>query len=160
IEVHTLTRYTDSVQFCLSKGLAAPVGSVLAGTTSFISKARRVRKMLGGGMRQAGVIAAAGLVALTEMVDRLAEDHANARLLAEGLADLPGLTLDRSLVQTAIVRFEVTAMDANSFLKSLRSHGVLMISMGGTTIRAVTHYGIGEEDIHTAINAVRAVLKP
>ncbi|WP_129672645.1 low-specificity L-threonine aldolase [Candidatus Chloroploca sp. Khr17] len=160
VEVRTLTRYTDSVQFCLSKGLAAPVGSVLAGTTSFISKARRVRKMLGGGMRQAGVIAAAGLVALTEMVDRLAEDHANARMLAEGLADLPGLTLDRGLVQTAIVRFEVTAMDASTFLNKLRSHGVLMISMGGTTIRAVTHYGIGEQDIHTAINAVRAVLKP
>src|SRR6476619_3157607 len=93
-----ITRHVDSVQFCLSKGLAAPVGSILAGDAAFITRARRVRKMVGGGMRQAGIIAAAGIVALEQMVDRLAEDHANARLLAEGLATFPQIKIDLATV--------------------------------------------------------------
>ena len=101
--VHEAAAQADSVSFCLSKGLGAPVGSVVTGTRAFIDRARRARKMLGGGMRQAGVIAAAGIVALETMVDRLREDHANARLLAEGLARLPGVTIDLDLVQTNIV---------------------------------------------------------
>ena len=100
-------RDVDSVTFCVSKGLGAPVGSVICGSAGLIDKARRVRKMLGGGMRQAGVIAAAGIVALEKMVDRLAEDHANARALAEGVAKLPGLAVDLASVQTNIVIFRV-----------------------------------------------------
>lgn len=105
--VSEITRYADSVQFCLSKGLSAPIGSIVAGSAEFIRGVRRVRKMLGGGMRQAGIIAAAGLVALEE-TDRLAEDHANARLLAEGLAGVAGIELDPAVVQTNIVMFRVT----------------------------------------------------
>ena len=98
VDVREITRHVDTVQFCLSKGLAAPVGSILAGDAAFIGRARRVRKMVGGGMRQAGIIAAAGILALEQMVDRLAEDHANARVLANGLATFPQLTIDMGTV--------------------------------------------------------------
>jgi threonine aldolase len=102
VEVKTIAQYADSVTFCLSKGLSAPIGSVICGSKDFIAEARRKRKMLGGGMRQAGVLAAAGIVALEKMIDRLAEDHANARHLAEGLADMPGVAIDLDRVQTNI----------------------------------------------------------
>ena len=107
VDVSQLAADCDSVSFCLSKGLAAPVGSVIVGSTDFVKEARRARKVLGGGMRQAGVIAAAGIVALTEMVDRLAEDHLHARRLAEGIAELPGISIDPAKVQTNIVIFEL-----------------------------------------------------
>ncbi|HMQ30845.1 MAG TPA: low-specificity L-threonine aldolase [Chloroflexaceae bacterium] len=160
IDVRALTRHVDSVQFCLSKGLAAPVGSLVAGERPFIERVRRARKQLGGGMRQAGVIAAAGIVALTEMVERLDEDHANARLLAAGLADIPGLRVDMARVQTDIVRFELTAegLTPAEFLAGLRERGVLMGAVGARTLRAVTHYGIGAADVERAVAAARAVL--
>jgi threonine aldolase len=159
-DVRAITQHVDSVQFCLSKGLAAPVGSIVAGSRPFIERVRRARKMLGGGMRQAGVIAAAGIVALEEMVGRLAEDHANARLLADGLAATPGITIDRSLVQTDIVRFELSADGPApaDFLSALRARGVLMGGFGGRIVRAVTHYGIGPADVSRAITAVREAL--
>jgi threonine aldolase len=160
VDVREITRHVDSVQFCLSKGLSAPVGSLVAGSRPFIARVRRMRKLLGGGMRQAGVFAAAGIVALHEMVARLADDHANARTLAAGLFDIPGLSLDMDLVQSNIVRFTLNEghVSVTDLLAGLRAHGVLMGSMGGTTVRAVTHYGIGADDISYAVQAVRTVL--
>jgi threonine aldolase len=136
------------------------VGSIVAGPQAFVEQVRRARKMLGGGMRQAGIIAAAGIVALTEMVERLDEDHANARLLAEGLAAIPGLRVELERVQTDIVRFELVAEDLApaDFLAALRSRGVLVGAMGGRTLRAVTHYGISADDVRAAITAAREVL--
>lgn len=161
VAVQAITRHVDTVQFCLSKGLAAPVGSLLAGPRGFVERARRVRKMLGGGMRQAGVIAAAGIVALTEMVERLDEDHANARLLAEGLAALPGLRVDLARVQTNIVRFELVAegREPAALLAALRERGVLMSGVTGRVLRAVTHYGIGAAEISRAVAATREALE-
>ena len=160
VEVQALTQHADTVQFCLSKGLAAPVGSLVAGSHEFVTRVRRMRKLVGGGMRQAGVIAAAGIVALTEMVERLAEDHANARLLAEGLASIPGLRVDLGRVQTNLVRFELVAthIAPPDFLTNLQARGVLMGSMGGRIMRAVTHYGVSAADIPQAVAAVREVL--
>jgi threonine aldolase len=156
-----IARYADSVEFCLSKGLSAPIGSMLAGTGRFIRGARRVRKMLGGGMRQAGIIAAAGIVALEQMVGRLAEDHANARRLGMGLAELPGLGIDPSRVQTNIVFFRV--IDGRftwlSFLDALKRRGVRMGELGHGRIRAVTHSGITNSDIDQAVAAVADVLR-
>ena len=159
-DIQAITQHVDTVQFCLSKGLAAPVGSIVAGPAPFIAKVRRARKMLGGGMRQAGVIAAAGIVALTEMVERLDDDHRNARRLAEGLAKLPGIRIDLSLVQTDIVRFELAedAPDPAAFIAALREHGLLMGRVGGRAIRAVTHYGIEAEHVDQALITVREAL--
>jgi threonine aldolase len=161
VDVTAITRHVDTVQFCLSKGLAAPVGSIVAGPRPFVERVRRVRKMLGGGMRQAGIIAAAGIVALNEMIERLADDHANARTLAEGLATIPGITIDPNTVETNIVRFALadTAMPVADFLAGLRARGVLMGGMGGRYVRAVTHYGIEPDQIQATIAAVRAVLQ-
>lgn len=160
VEVRTIAQHVDSVQFCLSKGLAAPVGSLVAGPRPFVERVRRVRKMLGGGMRQAGVLAAAGLIALGEMVERLAEDHANARLLAEGLAALPGIQVDMARVQSDIVRFELvgTQLSVTEFLSAMGERGVLMGGVGGPAIRAVTHYGVGAAEIRRTIETAREVL--
>jgi threonine aldolase len=160
VDVREITRHVDSVQFCLSKGLSAPVGSLVAGTRPFIARVRRMRKLLGGGMRQAGVFAAAGVVALREMVGRLADDHANARALAAGLAELPGLSVDLGLVQSNIVRFELRGgpLSVADLLADLRGRGVLIGGMGGKMLRAVTHYGIGADDIDLAVQAMRATL--
>jgi threonine aldolase len=160
VDVRAITRHVDSVQFCLSKGLSAPVGSIVAGPRAFVEQVRRARKLLGGGMRQAGIIAAAGIVALTEMVERLDEDHGNARLLAEGLAAIPGLRVDLARVQTDIVRFELVAegLAPADFLAALRARGVLMGAMGGRYLRAVTHYGISADDVRAAVAAAREVL--
>jgi threonine aldolase len=147
----------DTVTFCVSKGLGAPVGSILCGPAETIDRARRWRKAVGGGWREAGVLAAAGLWALDHMVDRLAQDHANARTLAGGLAELPGLRIDLDRVQTNIVRFEVTAMDAREFAAGCRARGVL----GGasrTGVRFVTHYGIESEDVQRALSVCSEVL--
>jgi threonine aldolase len=157
--VANLARPADSVMFCLSKGLGAPVGSMLLGTKTFIDEARAVRKMLGGGMRQAGVLAAAGLIALQETPARLPEDHENARKLAEGLAELRGIKIDPEKVVTNIVIFDVadTGETADSICAQLREHGVLASGFG-TSIRMVTHYDVSRADIDSALNALRKTL--
>jgi len=151
--VTDLTRDADSVSFCLSKGLACPIGSLLCGPAEFIRQARRIRKVLGGGMRQAGIIAAAGIVALSEMIDRLADDHANARKLAEGLAEIPGIAIDPAAVRTNIVYFDLNA-DAARFVRALDGRGVRVISTSPTRCRAVTHYGIESADIDAALKII------
>ncbi|MBI4914415.1 MAG: DegT/DnrJ/EryC1/StrS family aminotransferase [Acidobacteria bacterium] len=162
-----LARDCDSVMFCLSKGLAAPVGSMLVGDTDFIVEARRVRKVFGGGMRQVGVLAAAGLVALTEMVDRLPEDHARARRLTEGLAELPAIDLDPTSVQTNIVVFRLRPehfpsrdglAPAGRFVAGMKELGVLCGAFGGFEVRMVTHYEIDDGAIESALAAARATL--
>ncbi len=143
----------DTVMFCLSKGLAAPVGSLLVGSSETITEARRIRKLFGGGMRQAGVLAAAGLVALDEMLPRLAEDHETARQLAEHLAAIPAFDLDPSTVETNIVFFRVrpeSGLTASELVERFRSHGVLAHALGPDRIRMVTHYEIAPEDIDHA----------
>lgn len=148
----------DTVQFCLSKGLAAPVGSVLVGSRAFVDRARRMRKLLGGGMRQVGVLAAAGLVALETMVERLAEDHANARRLAAGLAGLPRLRVDLRRVQTNIVIFEVErAGGAAELVEGCRARKVRIHAVGPSTIRCVTHKDVDHEDVDRALGAVREI---
>ncbi len=137
----------DTVSVCLSKGLGAPVGSVLAGTKDLITEAHRYRKMWGGGMRQVGILAAAGLHALEHHRSRLAEDHAKARRLAEGIAELPGFSLDLDRVQTNIVIFDVDHGDALRTLGELKAEGVLMVPFGPATIRATTHLDVSRTDI-------------
>jgi threonine aldolase len=155
-------RDVDTVQFCFSKGLGAPVGSILCGDAETVAKARRVRKMLGGAMRQAGVIAAAALVALEEMRARLADDHRNAKRLAEGFAKIPGIRLDPVRVVTNIVSFEVdpAAMDAGAFQKACAERGLKMSRYLGNSprLRAVTHLDVGADDIEAAIDIARGVL--
>jgi threonine aldolase len=158
--VAALARPADSVMFCLSKGLGAPVGSMLLGERGFIEEARRWRKLLGGGMRQAGVLAAAGLVALEETPPRLAEDHANARRLAEGLAELPGVRVDPEGVRTNIVLFDVsgTGLAADEICARVRdSHGVLCSDFG-SSIRMVTHYDVSRDDVGVALGGLKAVV--
>jgi threonine aldolase len=158
--VAALSASADSVMFCLSKGLGAPVGSVLLGARDFIGEARRWRKLLGGGMRQAGVLAAAGLVALEESPPLLPEDHANARRLAEGVSELPGVKIDPARVQTNIVIFDVsgTGLAPDAICARLRTeHGVLA-SAFGPAIRMVTHYDISRADISRALEGVREVV--
>jgi threonine aldolase len=156
----TLVRDADSVSFCLSKGLSAPVGSLVCGPAGFIQQARRQRKMLGGGMRQAGVLAAAGIVALETMVDRLADDHANARRLAEGLARLPGIVLDPARVVTNIVIFELAAdaLSPADLIAGLAERAVKLGDIGGRKFRAVTHYGLEASDIDYTLAAFQAVI--
>ncbi|HSH70047.1 MAG TPA: low-specificity L-threonine aldolase [Deferrisomatales bacterium] len=151
----------DSVMFCLSKGLAAPVGALLAGSREWIARARRYRKLLGGGMRQAGILAAAGLVALDTMVDRLAEDHANARELARGLAEMPGLGLDLETVQTNMVLFEVVdpTWDAPALVAALAKVGVLCGAFGPRQIRLVTHNDVAAADVAEALDRIEGVLR-
>jgi threonine aldolase len=161
IEAAVLACDADSVSFCLSKGLSAPVGSLVCGEKGFVRRARRQRKMLGGGMRQAGVLAAAGIVALETMVDRLTEDHANARRLAEGLAVLPGIVLDPARVQTNIVIFELApdAPTPQALTAGLAAQGVKVGAIGGQRFRAVTHDGIEAADIDLALAAAEQVLE-
>ena len=160
VDPSQLVENCDSVNVCLSKGLAAPVGSVLAGSAEFVARARKFRKMVGGGMRQAGILAAAGIVALEEMVDRLAEDHANARVLAEGIHGLPGATVDLSAVQTNIVVIEIDRPDmtAAQFLSRMAEQGVKLTAFGGKKVRAVTHYGIERGDVELAVEVARKLL--
>ena len=156
-----LLQAADSVSACLSKGLAAPVGSVVAGSAAFIRQARRNRKVVGGGMRQAGVIAAAGIMALTEMVERLAEDHANAQRLAQGLAELPGIAIDPATVETNLVIFSLEREDMTpqELADGLAERGVWLFPIGGKRLRAVTHYHITPEDIDRALLAFQEVLQ-
>ncbi len=152
-----LAAEVDSVTFCLSKGLSAPVGSLVCGSAGFVARARKARKMLGGGMRQGGVIAAAGVVALETMIDRLGEDHANAQVLAKGLAQLPGVRIDPERVQTNIVVFGVD--DGVSFQQRLRNAGVLTTAFGPSRVRMVTHYGIERADVEEALQRVRHLVE-
>ena len=160
VQASELVAPADSVSICLSKGLAAPVGSVICGSREFIDEARRSRKVVGGGMRQAGIIAAAGIVALTEMVDRLADDHANARKLAEGLSITPGITIDPTQIQTNIVFFEVTheQITAGDLVERLDAAGIRMLSTAPGKVRAVTHYHISEEDIDLALEKISELM--
>ena len=160
VDVKVLADDADSVTFCLSKGLAAPVGSLICGSAEFIAEARRARKVVGGGWRQAGVIAAAGIVALEEMVERLAEDHANAKRLAEGLAVLPGIVLDPAQVQTDIVIFELHREDMtpDALAERLRERGVWLFTIGGRRLRAVTNYHVTAADIGRALEVFADVL--
>ena len=173
VDARDLASPADSVTFCLSKGLACPVGSVVVGTREFIWRARRARKLVGGGMRQAGILAAAGLVALRDgregMIERLAEDHANARRLAEGLARLDGIVsaggiaqpepgpLDPGRVRTNFVVFKVDG-DRAAFLAGLRARDVLMVEYPYGQVRAVTHHGVTADDIDIVLAATAATL--
>lgn len=156
VPAKSLVRHADSVMFCVSKGLSAPVGSLLVGSTEFIERARRFRKMVGGGMRQAGVIAAAGVVALRTMVDRLADDHASARHLAEGVAGLPGLSVDLERVRTNIVLvwLDEGRWTAAQFLARLKHEGVLAVPVGDYSVRFVTNRHIAADSVDRAISAI------
>src|SRR5205823_13224189 len=148
----------DTVTFCLSKGLACPVGSIFCGSEDAIEEAKRWRKRLGGGMRQVGVLAAAGLIALDHMVDRLAEDHANARTLAEALSELPGVSCDLARVQTNLVYFDLDSMPAPAFTDECAKRGLLSDWIGPRRMRFVTHYGIDTEDVQSALKICEEVL--
>jgi threonine aldolase len=151
--------FFDTVSVCFSKGLGAPVGSVLAGSKELIQRARRFRKMMGGGMRQAGIIAAGALFALRNHRDRLAEDHANARLLAEGLACIKGLEADPAEVETNMVRFRVKTMPTDHLVEQLQNRGVLVLAVGRDTIRAVTSLMVSNENIQSALRTVSELVR-
>jgi threonine aldolase len=159
VDVRELTGPVDSVMFCLSKGLSAPVGSMLAGSAAFVEQARRRRKMLGGGMRQAGVLAAAGLLALDRMVDRLAEDHANARRLGEGLQGIDGIAVDLARIQSNMVFGDCRPpLTARQFIERCRQAGVLLDQASPQRWRMVTHRGVSTADVNDAIEAVRRLM--
>jgi threonine aldolase len=158
VDVADIAACADTVTFCLSKGLSCPAGSVFCATAEVAEHARRWRKRLGGGMRQAGVIAATGLIALDTMVDRLAEDHANARTLAEGLAELPGVRCDLSRVQTNLVFFELERLAASEFEERCRKRGLLGGATAAHRVRFVTHHGITPADIQSALKTCEDVL--
>jgi threonine aldolase len=159
--VAEIARPFDSVMFCLSKGLGAPVGSMIAGSKDFIREAIGVRKVLGGGMRQAGVLAAAGMIALEDSPEVLIQDHANARRLAEGLAELRGVKIDPERAQTNIVIFDIaaTGMTTAQFSAELKSRGVLANGVNAREMRMVTHYDVSSEQIERTLQIVREILK-
>ena len=162
IRAADLASPADSVTFCLSKGLSAPVGSVLCGSKEFIARAHRMRKQLGGGMRQAGILAAAGIVALHTMIDRLAEDHRRARQLAEGVSSIPDLSLVYGMPKTNMVFLtlsEVTRMDAPQIGERLATQGVRVHVTGPRSFRLVTHYGIDDEDVRETVEAFTNVMR-
>jgi threonine aldolase len=160
VDVRDLTRSVDSVSVCLSKGLSAPVGSLVAGTKAFVERANRVRRSLGGAMRQAGIIAAPGLVALRTMIPRLREDHENARAFAERIAALDGIGVDLSTVQSNIVNVDVGGLgiDAAAFASHLRERGVRGLPGMETNVRFVTYRGITRADVNTAADAIVALV--
>jgi threonine aldolase len=160
VSVAELTSGVDTVMFCLSKGLGAPVGSMLVGSAEAMAKARLYRKALGGGMRQGGVLAAAGLIALEEMPARLGEDHANARLLAEAVAECDAAEIDMASVQTNMVVFTLrSGGDAAAFCDALKERGVLAGGLGPRVVRFVTHFDVGREDCVRAAEVVGDVLR-
>ena len=154
VDVAELSAAADSVTFCLSKGLACPVGSVVVGSEDFIDQARRYRKMLGAGMRQVGVIAAAGIYSLDNMIDRLAEDHENAKKLAEGLAEIDGISVDPDNIHSNIVYFNIPPGSGSSIAANLKERGIL-VNAGDPMMRMVTHYGISSEDIDYTLVALQ-----
>jgi len=160
VEVWELVQDVDSVQICLSKGLCAPVGSLVCGSAEFIAEARRARKVVGGGMRQAGVLAAAGIVALEQIAGRLSEDHARAKRLAEGLAGIPGLDVGPAV--SNILYFGLTEQVSKTpeeVVAGLSERGVRLLGRVGGRFRAVTHYWIGDEDVERTIQAMREVIQ-
>lgn len=159
ISVKEYAKNADSVQFCLSKGLGAPVGSIIAGTEDFINHARKWRKMLGGGLRQVGMIAAPGLVALEEHIDRLSEDHFHAKVFADGLANMNGVKVENKVeTNIIIVNVKGTRHTPEAFVDALKSKGVLAGVFGLETVRFVTHYDVSREDIDRALVAVQAIV--
>jgi threonine aldolase len=162
VDAKALAGAADSVMFCLSKGLCAPVGSVLCGSRDFIGEARRCRKMVGGGMRQAGVLAAAGLVALESMIERFEDDHAHARRLADGLRDIPGIELDPGGPQTNMVYFNLgpgVKLGVPEVVEWMKSRGIILDSEGPRRFRLVTHYWISAADVDKVIAAFREILR-
>jgi threonine aldolase len=159
VDVKEFTRHLDNLMFCLSKGLSCPVGSLVVGTREFIDRARKMRKVLGGGMRQAGIIAAPGIIALEKMIDRLEEDHRNARRLAEGIAKIEGIAVDMERVQTNMVLIDVSGLGVTDelFLSKLKENGVLALTNAKNKVRMVTHRGIEKEHIEKAITAIENV---
>ena len=162
LDAAALAQHVDSVTFCLSKGLCAPVGSVLCGSADFIYRARRARKILGGGMRQAGILAAAGIVALNEMIERLADDHAHARLLAEGLARLPGVRVNVDMVRTNMVFFDLAddvALSSEEVADQLRQTANVWLGTNGPRgFRVITHYWIDADDVGVLLDGLEKVL--
>jgi threonine aldolase len=161
VDAREITRPVDSVTFCLSKGLCAPVGSVLCGNVDFINKARRIRKQVGGGMRQAGVIAAAGIIALETMVDRLADDHTRATTLTKGLMDIPGITLPFGLPATNMVFVDLSkdlGKSSHAIVMDLKKLGVLVGAPGDFRLRLVTHYWVDNESIDKVIASFKKIL--
>ena len=159
--VAEISKKFDSVQFCLSKGLGAPVGSIIVGSREFIERCRSIRKMLGGGMRQAGVIAAAGLVALEHGPERLHIDHDNAEILAQGLAQIPGIRLDPTYVQSNIVIYDIreTKLSSKSFLERIARRNVLGVPVDPERVRMVTHLDVNRSDVENAIRVIGEVLR-
>lgn len=159
VDVMEVAQYADSINVCLSKGLCAPVGSVLVGTPEFIDKARKNRKLLGGGMRQAGILAAAGLIALEEMPLRLQEDHDNAKALAQGLAEIPGIQIDANAVQTNIIRLDISGigMNGNELALKLKDKGILMNGSKDGKIRWVTHVYVTKEDVKKVLKVINEI---
>lgn len=155
-----LLQHADTASVCLSKGLGAPVGSLVVGDEAFIAKARRARKAAGGGMRQAGIIAAAGIVAVSDMVERLSDDHANAKALAEGLNALEGIAVNPAEVETNLVFFELTRddMSAAQLVNGLAAHGIKLSASGGRRLRAVLNHHVTAEHVTEVLNAFREVL--
>jgi threonine aldolase len=161
VSAAALARAADSVSFCLSKGLCAPVGSMICGDREFIAQTRRARKVLGGAMRQVGIVAAAGIVALTAMVERLANDHEDAQLLAQWIAQIPGLVLNPAAVRTNMVYFDLAPearYDARQLDAKLQERGVLLDAVGARRFRAVTHYWISPVQVEQTVEAVRVIL--
>jgi threonine aldolase len=161
IPVTEWTSLVDSVMFCLSKGLSAPIGSIVAGSKEFIEEARRVRKLLGGGMRQVGVVASAGIVALQEMIERLEEDHILAKKLANGLAEIKGVELDPKDVETNIIIFKIkrNGISAPKFVEMLKEKGILALSISEDEVRFCTHKDVNEKDVERALKACREILQ-
>ena len=160
-DVKEFTKHVDSVSFCLSKGLSCPIGSVVCGTREYVKEARRTRKIVGGGMRQTGILAACGIVALEKMIDRLADDHANARRLAQGIAQIPGLSIDPSTVHTNILYFDIKTdrFKPADLVSKMHEQGVQFLLTGPRRYRMVTHYGIEAGDIDLALKALRSVME-
>jgi threonine aldolase len=161
VDVREFTRHVDSLMFCLSKGLSAPVGSLVVGSRELVGRARRYRKMLGGGMRQAGIIAAPGIIAIEKMADRLKDDHENAKLLARGLSNIDGLSLDLDRVQTNIVLYDVSGLRiaASEWIARMHDLGVKAGVQEAGRVRMVTHRGIEKEDIGYALEVAERVAK-
>lgn len=159
VDVKSLTEHADSVMVCLSKGLSAPVGSILCGDSEFIRKARRTRKLLGGGMRQCGIISAAGIVSLNNFEDTIKEDHKNAKLLAEGISQIDGIEIDPSLVKTNILYFELTDLEPQKFYKKLGKMGLKVLKTGKNKFRMVTHREIDEKKIKESISIIKRAVK-
>lgn len=161
VDVKDFTKHVDNLMFCLSKGLSCPIGSIIVGTDDFVEKARKNRKILGGGMRQAGIIAAPGIIALEKMIDRLEEDHKNARALAEGLAQINGISIDLKNVQTNIIHFDVSELlvTSDQFASKLRENGVLALPRDKKRVRMVTHRGIVKENIDKTLSIINSIVK-